>query len=573
MSMGTKRKRATASTAAVLKASPAGQTQQASQLLGRLTTVTLRRLLVQKKVLLRSKYKTKAGMIGALASIVDPDEIEKLVENMPSPVKTASPAPCVPWIDQEHILRIEGKRWDDPVMAIDVHKEPLAWAVVDPEGLVDEQVTENTVAGIQPIIAACHVHGVKMVVMESTAEYWLLPYWTLMEAGIPVMVVNSKQTKAIMGVKTDKLDARRIAFALRDGRLKPSIACNREQYALRKDMREMVDHVELATRCVQQIQQMFHKADAPELVSKSLNSHRGLSIIAALAGCNTRAELLDIVKVEYSAYKGKIEDPVTLDLMTDAYWNFAIRVKRNGDMERLAMALDDYTTHEEKTWILQRNGIIYAKQHLDFLEALRLLVTFTGIDTRTALPILAEIVDARYFADARKLSKWAGIVPATSQSGYRKRINGKIYKGGNKYLRRAVWLVAQRVLGMPSHPVRRFMLHLINDKQKPKMKAITAGAHKILTIIHTMLVRKQPFTIIANNDALERQERNTKRKWSKLDHIMAGIAEADILPRLVPRLKAKLESCANMERLVNELAASLLGDSVVARYVNEKGGG
>jgi transposase len=571
--MGKKRKRVTASTATASKASPARQAQQASQLLGRLTTVMLRRLLVQKKVLLRSKYKTKAAMIGALQGIMDVKELEMMVEKLPVPAKTTSPVPCETRVDQATIMRAEGKRWDDPVMAIDIHKEPLAWAVVDPDGLIDEQVTENTVSGIQPIITACRVHGVKMVAMESTAEYWLLPYWMLLEAGIPVMVVNSKQTKAIMGVKTDKLDARRIAFALRDGRLKPSIACNREQYALRKDMRMMIDHVELATQCVQKIQQIYHKADAPELVINALSSQRGRSILAALGGCKTRAELLDIVTLEYSIYKGKIVDPTELGIVTDAFWDFANRVIRNGDMERLVLTLDDYITHEEKVNILHRNGLEYAARNSEFLDDLRLLVTFTGIDTRTALPILAEIVDARYFANARKISKWAGIVPSTSQSGYRKRINGKIYKGGNKYLRRAVWLVAQRVLGMPSHPVRRFMLHLINDKQKTKMKAIVAGAHKILTIIHAMLVRKQPFTIIANEDALERQERNTKRKWSKLDRIMANIAEADIMPRLVPRLKEKIKSYANKERLLNELAASLLGDNMVARYVDVQRGG
>jgi hypothetical protein len=242
-------------------------------------------------------------------------------------------------------------------------------------------------------------------------------------------------------------------------------------------------------------------------------------------------------------------------------------------MERLVMALDDYITNEEKAWILHRNGLMYAKRHPTFLADLRLLITFTGIDTRTALPILAELVDARYFANGRKLSKWTGIVPATSQSGYRKRINGKIYKGGNKYLRRAVWLVAQRLLGLPGHPIRNFMLHLINDKQKSKMKAITAGAHKVLIILHAMLTRKQPFTIIANEAALKSQERNTKRKWNKLDRIIAGMEEADILPRLLPRLKSKIESCANAERLVNELAASLLGDNVVALKANAEGGG
>jgi hypothetical protein len=189
------------------------------------------------------------------------------------------------------------------------------------------------------------------------------------------------------------------------------------------------------------------------------------------------------------------------------------------------------------------------------------------------MPILAEIVNIQYFSTAKKLAKWAGLVPGTKQSGYHKRINGKIYKGGNKYLRRAVWLVAQRCLGMSSHPISQFMHHLIHDKQKPKMKAITAGAHKVLTIIHAMLSRNLPFTVIKNEDAIKRQERNKKRKWSKLDRMMASICEADILPQLVPRLKARIESCANMERFVNDLAASLLGDNAVARSSNSKGGG
>nr|MDO8117959.1 transposase [Candidatus Sigynarchaeota archaeon] len=191
--MGTRKKRAAASTTAVSKASPARETQQA-----------------------RQKY--------ALAGENRVIRIDRSAAH-----ESAAHESIGARIDQELVMRAEGKRWDDRVMGIDVHKEPLAHAIVDPDGLVEEHVTENTIAGIQTIITTCKIHGVKMVAMESTAEYWLLVYWMLMEAGIPVMVVNSKQTKAVMGVKTDKLDARRIAFALRDGRLRPSVACDREQ--------------------------------------------------------------------------------------------------------------------------------------------------------------------------------------------------------------------------------------------------------------------------------------------------------------------------------------------------------
>src|SRR5271157_188639 len=433
--MGTRKKRAPASTAAVQDASPADRTRQARQLLGRLSVVRLRRLLVEKKVLYRSKCKTKSAMIHALQGVMDISEIESIVEQLPAPLATPvrEASPVQSYIDL--VLRAEGRRWNDPVMGIDVHKEPLAWAVVTPEGILGEAMTENNTGGIGTVIAACRNYGVKMVAMESTSEYWLLSYWLLTEAGIPVMVVNPLQVKAVMGVKTDKLDARRIAFALRDGRLRPSVACTREEYALRKDMRQLVEQVELATQCEQRIQQIFHKADAPGLVGNAMNNRRGRSILVSVTGCRSRDELLGVVTAEYSMYKGCITDPVELGIVTDAYWEFARRVRANGEMDRLALELDSFLAHEDKALVMERNGIMYAKQHPAFLQDLKTLLTYEGIGRRTALPILAELVNIQYFPTAAKLAKWTGLVPGVYQSGHRKRANGRIYKGGNKYLR------------------------------------------------------------------------------------------------------------------------------------------
>ena len=55
--------------------------------------------------------------------------------------------------------------------------------------------------------------------------------------------------------------------------------------------------------------------------------------------------------------------------------------------------------------------------------------------------------------------------------------------------------------------------------------------------------------------------------------MMKGLAEEEIIPRLVPRLKARLESCTHMERVVAELAASLLGNNDADLIVIEAGGG
>jgi transposase len=470
-------------------------------------------------------------------------------------------------------LRAEGKRANEPVLGIDVHAKPLAWAVIDPNGIVEEIVTENSTTGVNSIITACRMHGVKMVAMESTAEYWLLPYWQLMDAGIPVIVVNPLQVKAVMGPKTDKLDARRVAFALRDGRLRPSVACNREQYALRKDMRELVDQVELGTQCAQQLHAIFHRGEAPALVSGSLASNRGRTILLGMLRCTSHAELLSVVTDAYSKYKGKIDDPDILDGITGQYWGFARRLEGNGDMERFALILDDYLAHEQKVNMLEKKGLLHAKNHPEFLEDLKLLLSFPAIGTRTALAILAEIVDIGYFRDGDRLSQWTGLVPTVKQSGYRKRVNGRITKQGNKYLRRAVWLVAQRSFGMHHNVIHQFITRLIVDGHKPKMKAITAGAHKVLLIIHAMLTKKQEFKITGDEEAIQRQEVNTARKLRSLVRMLKNIQRGTLLPGLVKRLEARHASCIKIAREVEVLAASLLGDGGAGPAVMLTSGG
>ncbi|MHA1253727.1 MAG: transposase [Candidatus Helarchaeota archaeon] len=42
------------------------------------------------------------------------------------------------------------------------------------------------------------------------------------------------------------------------------------------------------------------------------------------------------------------------------------------------------------------------------------------------------MADIGYFPSPKKLVKWAGLAPRVYQSGHKKKITGKIHKGGNK---------------------------------------------------------------------------------------------------------------------------------------------
>ncbi len=76
--------------------------------------------------------------------------------------------------------------------------------------------------------------------------------------------------------KTDTYDALRIAVAHRDGRLKPSVCCTREQYALRKAC-VMPKKNSKNTKYANQMRSLEHLSNAPKWVKKLGKSNYGRS--------------------------------------------------------------------------------------------------------------------------------------------------------------------------------------------------------------------------------------------------------------------------------------------------------
>ncbi|MHA1377668.1 MAG: transposase, partial [Candidatus Helarchaeota archaeon] len=88
----------------------------------------------------------------------------------------------------------------------------------------------------------------------------------------------------------------------------------------------------------------------------------------------------------------------------------------------------------------------------------------------------------------------AGLAPRVYQSGHRKKITGKIHKGGNKYLRRALVLACTSIYakGNSSNALWNFMKSKYQDPKKDSYwRAICAAARKLLVIIWYMLKRNQ----------------------------------------------------------------------------------
>jgi transposase len=118
-----------------------------------------------------------------------------------------------------------------------------------------------------------------------------------------------------------------------------------------------------------------------------------------------------------------------------------------------------------------------------------LLKSIIGINTFSALLILAEIADFSRFSSPHKLAAYAGLAPSTHQSSMTQ-YSGRITKQGSKWLR---WILTQcthaGVKSRKSHKLKSFYLRL--QRKKGKQKAIVATARKMLVVIWHLLDKNE----------------------------------------------------------------------------------
>ena len=118
-----------------------------------------------------------------------------------------------------------------------------------------------------------------------------------------------------------------------------------------------------------------------------------------------------------------------------------------------------------------------------------ILKSIIGINTYSAMLIIAEIADFSRFESPNKLASYAGLVPSTFQSS-QTQYTGRITKRGSKWLR---WILTQcahaSIKSKKSHKLKTFFLRI--QRKKGKQKAIVATAHKMLVIIWHLLQKNE----------------------------------------------------------------------------------
>lgn len=286
-------------------------------------------------------------------------------------------------------------------IGIDLHKQFFQACAVTATGLRQwEGRFPRTDGGITLFLARCS--GDTRIAVEATGPTWAFVD-TLAPSGATVCVVDPRKTKLKAGfaAKTDRLDARRLADALRRDSVASIYVPPAAIRALREVCRGRHQVIRLRSRLSQMIRALLLRSGVADVPVRRVFSARGLTWLDQLAlPADAGAALVRLRRVlaVVQAEAAAAEALVTARAAADP----------------VAVALDQ----------------------------------LVGIGPVLALTIRAEVGDIARFARGAELASYAGLVPRVDASADRYR-TGRITKEGSPWLRWAFVEAAMHAMRRP----------------------------------------------------------------------------------------------------------------------------
>ena len=373
-------------------------------------------------------------------------------------------------------------------------------------GAVDETGAEvarpmpfkNSEAGFERCVAwlesvAESKDGV-FVGMEATGHYWMACFAYLTAAGYRVCVVNPMQVRAMRslkgmpGVKNDRVDAWLIAETLRQGDYDETRLATDEVQALKQLTRYHQGlKQELATVKTQAV--CVLDAYFPEYAGL-FSDMFGAASLKVLSECPTPSEVArkrasSIAKMLSEGSHGRLGADRAARVKAAARSSVGIRLG------------EDAASFQIKTMVSQieflNATIAKVEREVEgLLERIEPnITTIPGVSITTGAQIVAEIGDVKRFKNAASIVKYAGLNSGVDESGKFSAEGVPITKQGSPYLRRSLWLAANRA--------RQFdpRLKAFYDKKrregKPHRVAVTACARKLCHVVYAVMRDGEPY--------------------------------------------------------------------------------
>ena len=381
-------------------------------------------------------------------------------------------------------------------IGIDVAKDKHDCHIFDSDGVIhhDSFVFDNSRAGFSKLLELIKsFDDAKRVGLEATGHYSenLLSFLTSngleVEVFNPLTVNRLRTAGTLRKTKTDKNDARYIARLLVGSSKSYSPqsyhtmqlkSLTRARFRLVKEIQPLKNRYRrLAHLVFPELEKMFSKLDSPSI----LGLLTAFPSAKQIAECDIRKLTSTLVDLSHGKI-GRIKAEKLKALAKDS-----IGCSNSGDAFELSLVTKRIAFLEQQKEVLEAE-ISTLMQTLDSP-----ITTIPGIGTTLGAVVLAEIGDINAFADSSKLLAFAGCEPSTYQSGKYTATNTPMVKRGSRYLRNALYLIANAAF--LHNPTFRDYINKKRAEGKHFYVAMSHGMKKLVRIIFAVLTKNTPYAI------------------------------------------------------------------------------
>lgn len=363
---------------------------------------------------------------------------------------------------------------------LDVHSETIVACVIkgnhEDEMYIETETFPTLTKDLFRLLKWLEGHEVTHIAMESTGVYWK-PVFNILEDFFDITLANAQRIKNVPGRKTDVSDAEWIAKLLRHGLIEKS-------FVPPVNIRELRDLTRLRKKWIS------HLVSEKNRIQKVLESSnvKLSTVISDVFGVSGRKLLNRLIEQGY-VDETDVEKDIHGKLIPKKQW---ITDSLFG------------TINEHQIFLIRQSW-----QHIQYLETLiseieervdqllqnyqeelQLLITIPGISKDTAAVIIAEIgVEMEQFPTSQHLASWAGVSPGNHESAGKRKSTRTVK--GNPHIKSAMCEAAWAV----SRSRNRWLANKYWSlaARRGKKKALVAISHRMLRVIYSMLLNKEPY--------------------------------------------------------------------------------
>ena len=340
------------------------------------------------------------------------------------------------------------------------------------------------------------------VVLEATGNYSKPLINFFQNANYQVVVLNPLEThqqkkKAIRKVKTDPVDANRIAQVYYQNNLLPSSKSDSYIAELRNLCRQYegfnILYTEAQLRFRSILDLIFPNYDTVFYHVRGVTS---LNVISSFSSPQTilsasREDLLAALKP--SRHSVSWCEEKADQLIRAAKESLPANQAQQSNTRVLKNYIELLLTQQRIMSDIRAHMI----EQASLSPVFTLLRSIPGVGELTAATILGEIGDISRFPSSKQLVAFAGLDPSVYESGKFKSTNNRISKRGSTYLRKALYQASVAGISKRSTGILNPVLYEYYSKKlsegKPSKVAIVATSSKLLRIIYGIWTSQQPF--------------------------------------------------------------------------------